>query len=158
MRSPPRRRRSSVAARMLMRALLVAVLPLAAACKDSPTPPKIDPFTPAELGIFMPALQDARERIVPALENKAIAASVGGHLKELSDNLGTRHIERSRNAVNQAVVVLNQYMKSAQASTADIPEVGAIQLVLYHAGLLLRMQIDPALLPYVGVASDPAEQ
>lgn len=153
MPSPPGRRRQTVAARFLASALLVAVIPLAAACRDVSAPPVELPFTTAELGIFMPALQDARTRIVPALEDKAMAHRVDVQLKGLADNLGTRNVEQARRATNQAVLVLDSYMKSPDAVTTDIPDVGAIQLVLYHAGALLRIQIDPALLPYIGVAT-----
>ncbi len=150
MESPPSRPPASEAMRTLVRAGLVAAISLAAACKDMPTPPIEVPFTSAELGSYLPALQDARTRIVPVLENKEMAIRIGTQLQNLADNLAARDVVRSRHHVNQAVMVLDRYMNSPNAVATDIPEVGAIQLVLYHAGVLLRMQIDPALLPYIG--------
>lgn len=75
------RRRGPVASRLLWRVLLVAAFPLGAACRDvPPTQPRIDGPSQAQIAAFLPSVEDAIQRLAPAITDPKVSSSVRGNL------------------------------------------------------------------------------
>lgn len=107
------------------------------ACSNGPSEPEGFPASPEAVAAFLPSVEDARDRILPALEDRAAAAEVGRHLGDLAASLHARRSSRARRALTQARGALDAYGRGSPVRVGDGPELSAVELVLDGAGRLL---------------------
>ena len=109
--------------------LLVVSLVVSAACSDAITaPPSIDPAVAARL---MPAVEDARLRILPSIENAGVRERIQYDLQGIQSALTAGDAQKVRYHVHLVGVILSDYKRGLGSLIADSPEVGAIALVLH---------------------------
>lgn len=118
-------------------ALLASAL-LFASCSDSPTEPSIDCATVA-LGVplthvvtsaaaMRPALEDARDRILPSL---GAPPAMDVHVGQLETAVGVADRVAACRAFNSTVEAFNAFVESADAEQA--PEIETLRLTLQFA-------------------------
>ena len=110
-------------------ALAIALL-FSAACSDGPTGP-----TNREIAIdgaeLMPAVMDARLRLVPAIENQGVRDRIAYDMQEIETALTKGDGQRVRYHVKIAGGILIDYRNGLANVVKDGPDVGGIALALY---------------------------
>jgi hypothetical protein len=125
----------------LRQLLAVAVLAINGACADAITaPPSID----AEyLKVALPAVEDARTRIVQNIDNAGVRERISYDLRKIQLALETGDAHGARYHVHLVGTILDDYKKSGSAMS-DGPEVSAIALALHTVALAVGGGFDIA--------------
>jgi hypothetical protein len=100
----------------------------AGACVDS-TAPIVDP--PVNATQVLPALTDARLRLVPAIENLGVRDRIAYDLLEMEKALQKRDGQRARYHVRIAGGILLDYRAGLGGVVKDGADVGGIALAVY---------------------------
>jgi hypothetical protein len=121
----------SVARGPRVRIVVAALALFSAACSDSvaPTPPS----TPID-GV-MPAVTDARIRLVPAIENVGVRDRVAYDLGEIEKALQAGDVQKVRYHVRISGGILIDYRAGLAGIVKDGPDVGGVVLALHAAAV-----------------------
>ena len=88
--------------------------------------------TPAEIEAQVAHLIDVSERLIPALEDQALAKALAPKVSEAAKALEARDSARVTTAVAAALEVLTAYEAQNGTETADAPDLGGIYLNLWY--------------------------
>jgi hypothetical protein len=111
-------------------ATLAFALLASAACSDSPTGPK-GPELVVDAAELMPAVQDARLRLVPVIENQGVRDRIAYDMQEIETALTQGDGQKVRYHVRIAGGILIDYRNGLANVVKDGPDVGGIALALY---------------------------
>jgi len=131
--------------RTIPRILIVAVALGLAACdgRRGPTTSNGPMAPPAEVEAFLPAFLEEQERILPTLEDRRTAQELDDRLNRLFTFLKRRDAARATEEIGLLRAALRYYGPSTAVRIADGAELGAIEIVLDRAAVLLRMPALP---------------
>lgn len=115
--------RVAVSRRFVLGATLAAV----AACSDAtgPTPPKIDGTA------VLPAVEDARLRLVPVISNVGVRDRVAYDMLEIEKALRNGDGQKARYHLRISGGILLDYRASMVGVNQDGPDVGGIALTMH---------------------------
>jgi hypothetical protein len=88
--------------------------------------------TPAEIEAQVAQLVDISERLIPALEDQALAKALAPKVSEVAKALGAHDGARVKTAVAAALEVLTAYEAQNGTETADAADLGGIYLNLWY--------------------------
>lgn len=117
-----------------------------AGCRDGrgPVGSKRDPMAPpAQVEEFLPAFLDEQERILPTLEDRRTAQELDDRLDRLVTFLRRRDAIRATEEVGLIRAALVYYGPSTNVRIADGAELGAIEILMDRAAVLLGMPALP---------------
>jgi hypothetical protein len=122
--------------------LTLAAVIATGACSDSPTKPNDVPMPPAaEITKFDIGIDDADARLVPGLADQKSAVTLEQALSDLETHLNAGNRSLSLGDLDIARAALGAYGRGTDARRLDAPELGAIEVVLDHAALLLGVDL-----------------
>ena len=122
--------RSDIVVSMSWRRVISScVLLVAVACDDATDPG--DTLLKEDIDRVMPAVLDARDRLVPGIVSAADRDATLSAVRGLVTALETRDGVLTRFYVREAGILLAAYRARASGATADGAEVSAIQLMLH---------------------------
>lgn len=109
-------------------ALAIALLG-SAACSDGPTAPR-SPIL-SDVAELMPAVADARLRLIPVIENQGVRDRIAYDMQEIESALKVGDGQKVRYHVRIAGGILIDYRNGLANVVKDGPDVGGIALALY---------------------------
>jgi|SRR3954471_8563449 hypothetical protein len=120
----------------IMRAGLVVVVTLVAACSDAPTAPVagIDRVAAARV---MPSVTDARVRLAPSILNTAVRERVVHDLQELETALANGDAQKARFHTSLVASLLVDYRKQQASVLSDGADISAIGLMVNAVSLVI---------------------
>ncbi len=110
-------------------AALVVALGSAIACQDS-TGPR-DPRDIVEGAALLPAVEDARLRLVPVIQNLGVRDRIAYDMQQMEAALQKKDGHKARYHLRVAGGILMDYRAGLAGVTTDGPDVGGIALMLH---------------------------
>ena len=105
----------------------------AAACGDQITSPPVANLVDGT--DVLPAIMDARLRLIPAIENRGVRDRIAYDMQEIQSALVKRDGQKARYHVRIAGGILLDYRAGLAGIVNDGPDVGGIALALYAAAV-----------------------
>lgn len=121
------------------RAAGAASLALFVACSESPSEPRIpvEQMAPvAEVTAYLPTIADATHRVLPALRDRAVAATLRDRFSTLERLLRDRRPTEAAAEIRRSRETIAGYRSQGEFA-ADLPDLAALLLALDRATLLL---------------------